>query len=171
MENQQIPKIQCPFEKVYPSQLNKDDMFFMQLAYNAAIDAYKEGEVPVGAIITHHGEIVASSHNQVELTGDPTAHAEILAITQATQNLDDWRLNECTLFVTKEPCPMCSGASVMARLGRIVYAAPDSKMGFLGGALDMTKVQSLNHQLSVSSGILQEECKALLSQFFGEKRK
>ena len=143
----------------------------MQLAYNAAIDAYKEGEVPVGAIITHHGEIVASSHNQVELTGDPTAHAEILAITQATQNLDDWRLNECTLFVTKEPCPMCSGASVMARLGRIVYAAPDSKMGFLGGALDMTKVQSLNHQLSVSSGILQEECKALLSQFFGEKRK
>ena len=143
----------------------------MQLAYNAAIDAYKENEVPVGAIITHKGEIVASSHNQVELTGDPTAHAEVLAITQATKKLDDWRLNECTLFVTKEPCPMCSGASIMARLGRIVYAAPDPKMGFLGGALDITKVQSLNHQVNISSGILEDECKALLTQFFEEKRK
>jgi len=143
----------------------------MQLAYNAAIDAYKANEVPVGAIITHQGEIVASSHNQVELTGDPTAHAEILAITQATQKLKDWRLNECTLFVTKEPCPMCSGALIMARLGRIVFAASDPKMGFLGGALDITKVQSLNHQVNVSSGVLEYECKALLTQFFEEKRK
>jgi tRNA(adenine34) deaminase len=171
VKKQQSAKIHCPFEKVYPSQLKKDDKFFMQLAYNAAIDAYKENEVPVGAVITLNGEIIASSHNQVELTGDPTAHAEILAITQATQKTDNWRLNKCTLFVTKEPCPMCSGASIMARLGRIVYAVSDPKMGFLGGALDITKVQSLNHQTSVSSRILEDECRALLTQFFEDKRK
>lgn len=142
----------------------------MRLAYNIAIDAYRKNEVPVGAIITHEGEVIASAHNQVELTGDPTAHAEILAITQATQKLGDWRLNECTLFVTKEPCPMCSGATVMARLGRVVYAVSDLKMGFMGGALDITKVQSLNHHIDLSAGVLEEDCKALLSHFFAEKR-
>ncbi len=163
-------QLHCPFEKIYPSQLNKDDSFFMKLAYNNAIDAYKKNEVPVGAIIMRNGEVIASSHNQVELTGDPTAHAEVLAITQATQKLEDWRLNECTLYVTKEPCPMCSGATIMARLGRVVYAVPDPKMGFLGGALDITKVQSLNHRVEIHSRVLEEDCKALLSNFFAEKR-
>ncbi len=142
----------------------------MKLAYNIAIDAYRNNEVPVGAVIAHQGEVIASAHNQVELTGDPTAHAEILAITQATQKLEDWRLNECTLFVTKEPCPMCSGASVMARIGRVVYAVPDPKMGFMGGALDITKVQSLNHHIELSAGVLEEDCRALLSHFFAGKR-
>ena len=142
----------------------------MRLAYNAAIDAYKENEVPVGAIISHQGEVIGMAHNQSEFTGDPTAHAEILAITQATQKLGDWRLNECSLYVTKEPCPMCSGAAIMARLGRIVYAVPDPKMGFLGGALDISRVQSLNHQPEISSGVLEEDCKELLAHFFSEKR-
>ena len=142
----------------------------MRLAYNAAIDAYKQDEVPVGAVIERHGEVLATSHNQVEFTGDATAHAEILAITQATQKVGDWRLNECTLYVTKEPCPMCSGAAIMARLSRVVYGVSDPNMGFLGSALDISKVQSLNHNLHVSAGHLEEECKALLSHFFQRKR-
>ena len=142
----------------------------MQLAYNAAIDAYRQNEVPVGAIIEYQGEVIATSHNQVEFTGDSTAHAEILAITRATRKLGDWRLNDCTLYVTKEPCPMCSGAAVMSRLNRVVFAVPDLKMGFLGGALNIAKVQSLNHQLGVSSGVLENECKSLLTKFFLEKR-
>ena len=142
----------------------------MRLAYNAAIDAYKENEVPIGAVIAFEGDVIATSHNQVEFTKDATAHAEILAITQATQKIEDWRLKDCTLYVTKEPCPMCSGAAFMSRLGRVVYGVPDNKMGFLGGALDISKVQSLNHRLQVTSGVLEEECKALLTQFFLEKR-
>ncbi len=170
MNTPQYPQGICPFEKVFPSQLNRDDLFYMQLAYNASIDAYRQNEVPVGAIIAYQGEVVASAHNQVEFTRDATAHAEILAITQATQKLGDWRLNDCTLYVTKEPCPMCSGAAVMSRLGKVVYAASDSKMGFLGGALDISKVQSLNHKLNITSGLLKEECKEVLSHFFSQKR-
>ena len=142
----------------------------MRLAYNAAIDAYKNNEVPVGAVIAHQGEVIATAFNQVEFTGDPTAHAEILAITQATQKIKDKRLNECTLYVTKEPCPMCSGAAIISRLGRVVFGVSDPKMGFLGGALDISKVQSLNHSLEISRGILEEDCKALLTHFFLEKR-
>ena len=142
----------------------------MRLAYNAAIDAYKQNEVPVGAVIEYQGDVIATSHNQVEFTGDATAHSEILAITQATQRIGDWRLSDCTLYVTKEPCPMCSGAAIMSRLGRVVYGVSDDKMGFLGGALDISKVQSLNHHIEVTSGILEEDCKALITQFFLEKR-
>ncbi|MDA9764734.1 tRNA adenosine(34) deaminase TadA [Opitutales bacterium] len=170
MKIKQESLIPCPFEKVYPSQLNRDDTFFMRLAYNAAIDAYKQNEVPVGAVIEYQGDIIATSHNQVEFTRDATAHAEILAITQATQKVEDWRLKDCTLYVTKEPCPMCSGAAFMSRLDRVVFGVPDSKMGFLGGALDISKVQTLNHQIAITSGILEDECKALLTQFFSEKR-
>lgn len=162
--------VSCPFEKVFPSQLNRNDPFYMRLAYNAGIEAYKQNEVPVGAVIMYQGEVIATSHNQVEFTGDATAHAEMLAITQAAQKIQDWRLNDCTLFVTKEPCPMCSGAAIMARIGRVVYAVPDPKMGFLGSALDISKVMSLNHRLEISSGILEEECKALLTDFFSRKR-
>ncbi|MCB1121000.1 MAG: tRNA adenosine(34) deaminase TadA [Verrucomicrobiae bacterium] len=142
----------------------------MRLAYNAAIDAYRQNEVPVGAVIAYQGEVIATAYNQVEFTCDATAHAEILAITQASQKLADWRLNDCTLYVTKEPCPMCSGAGIMSRLGRIVYGATDEKMGFLGGALDITRVQTLNHPMEVTSGVLEEECQMILTQFFLEKR-
>jgi tRNA(adenine34) deaminase len=161
----------CPFPKQFPSQLRKDDAFFMWLAYNQAIDAWREDEVPIGAVIELGGEVVAAAHNQVESTKDPTAHAEILALTQAARAIGDWRLNAATLFVTKEPCPMCSGASLMARLGRVVYAVPDPKMGCLGGATDLNALPRVNHTLEIASGVLEEECRSLLQAFFREKRK
>lgn len=161
----------CPFSKVFPSQLSKDDKFFMWLAYNEAVTAWKEDEVPVGAVIEVGGEVVASAHNQVEATGDPTAHAEILAITQAARAVGDWRLNAATLFVTKEPCPMCSGATLMSRIGRVVYAVPDPKMGCLGGATDLNSLPRVNHTARIDSGVLEQECRELLQAFFRQKRK
>ena len=114
-------RLDCPFPKLFPSQLLRDDVFYMSLAYNQAIDAWREDEVPVGAIIELGGEVIAAAHNQVDGTRDPTAHAEILAMTQAARAIGDWRLTGATLYVTKEPCPMCSGATLMAtaQAGRI----------------------------------------------------
>jgi len=150
--------------------MTRDDEFFMKLAYNQALKAWALGEVPVGAIIEHGGEIIAQAHNMVESMRDPTAHAEILAITQAARKLEDWRLCDCTLYVTKEPCPMCSGACVMGRVERVVFAVGDSKMGFLGGAMKFHDVATLNHSLKVDSGVLQQECLELLKTFFSLKR-
>jgi len=163
--------VNCPFEKKFPSQLDRNDEFYMCLAYNKAIEAWKADEVPVGAVIVVEGEIVAAAHNEVESTGDPTAHAEVLAITQASRFLGDHRLNAMTLYVTKEPCPMCAGALIMSRVGRVVFGVPDPKMGFLGGAGDVLKVPTLNHYPVVTSGVLAEECHLLLQAFFSEKRK
>ena len=162
---------ECPFQKKFPSQLNKDAVFFMQLAYNQAIEAWRKDEVPIGAIIVHRDTIIAAAHNLVETTKDPTAHAEMLAITQAAHVIGDWRLNDCTLYVTKEPCPMCSGAVMMSRLQRIVYAVPDPKMGFLGGAYSTHLSPGLNHRTEVISGILEDDCKTILQSFFSLKRK
>lgn len=171
MASQDSDPLECPFPKRFPSQLKKDDSFFMQLAYNQAIDAWRQDEVPIGAVIEYNGEIIASAHNQVESTKDPTAHAEILAITQASNFLGDWRLNAATLYVTKEPCPMCSGASVMARLGRVVYGVGDPKMGCLGGAFDLNQLQGSNHTLVVDGGVLEVETRTLLQAFFQARRK
>jgi tRNA(adenine34) deaminase len=160
----------CPFPKIHSSFLNQDDAFFMTLAYNQAIEAWREDEVPVGAVIVRAGEVIASAHNGVETQCDPTAHAEMLAITQAASHAGGWRLNGCTLYVTKEPCPMCSGAAIMSRLERVVYAWGDPKMGCLGGATSVHELPRLNHRLSVEHGILEPECKALLQAYFAEKR-
>jgi len=160
----------CPFRKIFPSQLDRSDSFFMKLAYNQAIEAWNHEEVPIGAVIEYDGQVIASAWNQVESTGDPTAHAEILAITQASRALGDWRLNATTLYVTKEPCPMCSGASIMARIGRVVYALPDPKMGCLGGASDLNQLPDSNHRLAIRRGVLEEECKHLLQAFFQMRR-
>lgn len=161
----------CPFPKLYPSYLKKDDIFFMQLAYNMAIEAWKKDEVPVGAVVVFNSEIVACAHNLVESTQDPTAHAEMLAITQAASSLGSWRLNNATLYVTKEPCPMCAGATIMARLQRVVYAVSDPKMGCLGGACSSHTLPYLNHKVSVTAGVFESECKLLLQSFFEKKRK
>ncbi len=171
MDHTQRPSIHCPFEKLFPSQLIRDDTFYMKLAYNQAIDAWRQDEVPVGAIIEHEGEIIAAAHNMVDSTSDPTAHAEMLAITQAANRIGDWRLNNCRLYVTKEPCPMCAGASVMSRLLEVVYAVPDSKMGCLGGATGLHTLPGLNHSLQVRGGVLESECLLLLQSFFASKRK
>ena len=160
----------CPFPKIFPSALVRDDRYFMALAYNEAVEAWKEDEVPIGAVIVRDGEVIASAHNRTVSSNDPTAHAEMLAITQAAGTLNDWRLNECTLYVTKEPCPMCSGASVMARLGRVVFAWGDPKMGCLGGAFPVHELPKLNHRVQVVSGVMEDECRAILQAYFKMKR-
>ena len=171
MDSVRKPAPECPFEKRFPSQLVRDDAFFMSLAYNQAIDAWRRGEVPIGAVIERDGEIVALAHNTVEAAHDPTAHAEVLAITQAANAIGDWRLDGCTLYVTKEPCPMCSGATLMSRLKRVCYAVRDPKMGCLGGATDLNALPRVNHHLEISAGeIMEPECRELLQAFFRLKR-
>ena len=160
----------CPFEPFRPSYMKRDAEFHMKLAYNQALKAWREGEIPVGAVIELGGEILAQAHNMVEQTNDPTAHAEIIAITQAAAKLGDWRLNGATLYATKEPCPMCSGACVMARISKVVYAVEDKKMGFLGGALNISEVETLNHRTEVECGVLRGECLQMLKTFFAQKR-
>lgn len=165
------PSLPCPFTKVFPSQLKRDDDFYMWLAYNQAIDAWKQDEVPIGAVIELGGEVIAAAHNQRDSTRDPTAHAEILAMGQAAKAIGDWRLNEATLYVTKEPCPMCSGATLMSRLKRVVYAVPDPKMGCLGGATDLNALPQSNHRLDLTRGVLEKPCLELLQAYFQLKRK
>jgi tRNA(adenine34) deaminase len=166
----QRPVLPCPFDKVFPSQLLRNDDFYMWLAYNQAIEAWKVDEVPIGAVIELGGEVIASAHNLRDSTRDPTAHAEILALTQAAKALDNWRLNEATLYVTKEPCPMCSGATLMSRLRRVVYAVPDPKMGCLGGATDLNALPQSNHRLQLTRGVLEQPCLELLRAYFQLKR-
>ena len=119
----------CPFQKVFPSQLVRNDEFYVWLAYNQAIDAWRQDEVPIGAIIELGGEVIASAHNQRDSTRDPTAHAEILALGQAAKAIGDWRLNEATLYVTKEPCPMCSGTTILYRIPRVIVGENRTYLG------------------------------------------
>jgi tRNA(adenine34) deaminase len=161
----------CPFEKRFPSQLERDDAFYMSLAYNQAIDAWRRDEVPIGAVIELNGEIIGLAHNTVESAHDPTAHAEILAITQAAAKLGNWRLEGATLYVTKEPCPMCAGATLMSRLKRVCYAVSDPKMGCLGGATNLNDLARINHHVELTAGgVLESECRELLQAFFKLKR-
>ena len=165
------PSLPCPFEKRFPSQLQRDDEFYMWLAYNQAIDAWKQDEVPIGAVIVLGGEVIAAAHNQRDSTRDPTAHAEILAMTQAARSVDNWRLTDATLYVTKEPCPMCSGATLMSRLKRVVFAVSDPKMGCLGGATDLNALPQSNHRLVLTRGVLEKPCLELIRAYFQLKRK
>lgn len=161
----------CPFEKRFPSQLVRDDVFFMSLAFNQAIDAWRQDEVPIGAVIEIGGEVVGAAHNTVESARDPTAHAEMLAITQAASKLGDWRLEGATVYVTKEPCPMCSGALLMSRVKRVCYAVPDPKMGCLGGATNLNDLPRVNHHVELTAGgVLEAECRDVLQAFFKLKR-
>jgi tRNA(adenine34) deaminase len=147
------------------------DDHFMREALRQARRAARAAEVPVGAVIVHEGGIIARAHNQVELLKDATAHAEMLGITQAQTALGDWRLNACTLYVTKEPCPMCAGALVQARMGRVVFAAADPKGGAAGGALNLLQFPGFNHRCDITQGVLEEEARALLREFFGGRRR
>ena len=164
------PGLPCPFDKIHPSQLRRDDEFYMWQAYNLAIDAWRQDEVPIGAVIELGGEIIGAAHNQRDGTRDPTAHAEIIALGQAAKAVGDWRLTGATLYVTKEPCPMCSGATLMSRLKRVVFAVADPKMGCLGGAADLNGLPQSNHHLEVTAGILEKPCLELLQSFFRLKR-
>src|SRR5947207_1940875 len=149
--------------------LQSDD-YFMSEAVRQAVKAYEAGEVPVGAVVVRNGRIIARAFNQVELLKDATAHAEMLAITQAEGAVGDWRLTDCTLYVTKEPCPMCAGAIVHVRLARVVFGANDPKAGAAGSALNLLDFPTLNHRCAITAGVREPECRALLQNFFSEQR-
>ena len=146
------------------------DAHFMGEALRQALRAYENGEVPVGAVIVRAGRVIARSFNQVEVLKDATAHAEMLAITQAENAVGDWRLTDCTLYVTKEPCPMCAGAAVHARGGRGVFGCPDARGGAAGGLLNLLQHPSLNHRCEIGAGVRGEECGRVLREFFRERR-
>jgi tRNA(adenine34) deaminase len=143
---------------------------FMRMALAEAETALTENEVPIGAVIVHGGRVVASAHNQREQLRDPTAHAETIAITQAAQALGSWRLEGCTLYVTLEPCPMCAGAIVQARVPEVVYGAADPKGGAVQSLFQLLSDRRLNHQAQIVSGVLAEQCGAMLSKFFQAQR-
>ena len=146
------------------------DRQYMRLALAEAQAAANEDEVPIGAIIVHANRVIAAAHNQREQLHDPTAHAEMIAITQAAGALGDWRLEDCTLYVTLEPCPMCAGAIVLARVARVVYGAADPKAGAVDTLYRLLDDQRLNHRAQVTSGMLADECGAILTRYFQQKR-
>lgn len=142
----------------------------MRLALEEAEIAFAQGEVPIGAVVVHKGEVIAKAHNEKELRQDPTAHAEVLAVQRATQALGVWRLSEATLYVTLEPCPMCAGSLVQARLKTLVFGAADLKGGAVGSVTNVLDVNRWNHRVEVVAGILEEECAQILRDFFRKLR-
>ena len=151
--------------------LIRDDEQGMRAALREALASEAADEVPVGCVVVHEGLIIGRGHNQVESLQDATAHAEIVAIGAASNALGSWRLHECTLYVTLEPCAMCAGAIILARLGRVVYGATDPKAGACGSVLDVIHEPRLNHRVEVADGVLAEECGGLLRRFFERKRR
>jgi len=148
----------------------QSDHYFMGEALRQAARAFAAGETPVGAVIVRQGRIIARAFNQVETLKDATAHAEMLALTQAEEAVGDWRLSGATLYVTKEPCPMCAGAMIHVRLDRVVFGAADAKAGAAGSALNLLQFPGLNHRCQITSGVRDAECRELLRNFFAERR-
>ncbi|CAA9524758.1 MAG: tRNA-specific adenosine-34 deaminase [uncultured Solirubrobacteraceae bacterium] len=146
------------------------DEYFMRLAIRAARDALKHDDVPIGAVVVHEGEVIGAGHNERELRQDPTAHAEVLALREASRVLGSWRALDTVLYVTLEPCAMCAGAIVLARVPRVVYGTIDPKAGAAGSVLDVLAQPRLNHRPQVAGGLLGAECAALLTDFFGSRR-
>ena len=146
------------------------DNYFMRLAIEEATLAYNKGEVPVGAILIKDGKVVAKAHNQRETLKDPTGHAEIIALKNGSKAEDNWRLTDLTLYVTKEPCVMCAGAMVNARLGRLVYGCKDEKGGAVDSLYTLLSDKRLNHQVEVVSGVLADDCSEILKRFFQNRR-
>jgi len=143
---------------------------YMHTALSLARKAFDEEEVPVGAVIVYKGQIIARAHNQIKTLKDPTAHAEMIAITQAAAYLENERLNECDLYATIEPCAMCVGAAVLARMRTIVYGANEAKTGACGSQINLAKPGLFNHTIEVVSGILEPECRTIIQEFFLNKR-
>jgi tRNA(adenine34) deaminase len=146
------------------------DHYFMREALRQAQKAYASDEVPVGAVVVRDGKIIARAHNQVELLKDATAHAEMLSITEAEAAVGDWRLIDCDVYVTKEPCVMCAGAFVHTRVRRVIFGCPDPAAGAAGSKVNLLQVPEFNHRCQISSGVLQEECAAILQDFFRKRR-
>ncbi len=150
--------------------IDEKDERFMRLAIEQAQIAEENGDVPIGAIIVYQNQIIGRAYNQREQLNDPTAHAEIVAITQASAFLESWRLNDCTIYVTLEPCCMCAGALVLARMKRLVYGCDDLKTGAVKSLYNIVQDTRLNHRLEVTSGVLADECTAMLQAFFHRRR-
>ncbi len=146
------------------------DIMYMRMALREAERGAEAGEVPCGAVIVKDDQIIGKAHNQTETLKDPTAHAEVLAITQAAAELDNWRLNDAVMYVTKEPCPMCAGAIVLARLKKVIWAVDDPKRGGARSKFEILDHADLNHRVEIETGVLHEECKALLQGFFRARR-
>jgi tRNA(adenine34) deaminase len=148
----------------------EEDQQFMKLAIEQARIAEENGDVPIGAIIVHKNQIIGKAYNQREQLKDPTAHAEIIALTQAAAALENWHLNGCTMYVTLEPCPMCAGALVLSRMDRLVYGCEDPKTGAVKSLYNIVTDGRLNHRLEVTSGVLADECAKQLQDFFQHRR-
>ena len=146
------------------------DEYFMRLALREAERAPAHEDVPIGAVIVRGGEVIAAAHNEREVRGDPTAHAEVIAVREAARVVGSWRLLDAAVYVTLEPCAMCAGALVLARVGRLVYGAPDPKAGACGSVLDVISEPRLNHRPDVAGGLLSAECGELLASFFASRR-
>jgi len=147
------------------------DKEYMQMALKLAEEAYAAGEIPVGAVAVYDGKVIASGRNEKELRQDATAHAELLVLQRSAAKLEKWRLDGVILYCTLEPCPMCAGAMINARIKRLVYGCRDEKAGAAGSVIDLVRYPGLNHQVEVVEGILQEDCARLLSEFFLKMRK
>ena len=152
------------------TQQQKDERF-MRAAIEAAGIAEENGDVPIGAVIVYKDQVIGRAYNQREQLNDPTAHAEIIALTQAAAFLESWRLQGCTIYVTLEPCPMCAGALVLARIDRLVYGCDDPKAGACKSLYNIVQDERLNHRLEVASGVLEEDCSELLQGFFARRRR
>jgi tRNA(adenine34) deaminase len=157
--------------KAEKNSKSERDIFFMELALAEADRAREDDEVPVGAVVTLNDAVIASDHNRVRAMNNPTAHGEMLVLAAAAAVVGDWRLNDCTLYTTKEPCPMCAGACVMSRISRVVFALRDPAMGCLGGGLrDFSRHAGFNHSFSVTAGVLEAQSLKMLREFFTAKR-
>ncbi len=153
-----------------PTPLYEADRSFMAVALELAAQAYRAGEVPVGAIIVRGGEIIGRGYNATISRDDPTAHAEVIALREAAQRIGNYRMVDCDLYVTLEPCVMCAGATMHARIARVIYGAPDPKTGACGGVVNLFEDARLNHHTSVTGGMLAEECGQRLKEFFVRRR-
>lgn len=154
-----------------PPLIITSDDHFMREALRMARKAARLDEVPIGAVIVHEQRVIARSWNQVETLKDATAHAEMLALTQAQSAMEDWRLADCDLYVTKEPCPMCAGAIVHCRVRRVIFGCPDVKGGAAGGFWNLLQAPNLNHRCEITPGVLNDECVSVLKEFFAEARR
>ena len=146
------------------------DEYFMREALRQAQKAYAAEEVPIGAVVVREGKIIARAYNQVELLKDATAHAEMLALTQAEAAVGDWRLMDCDLYVTKEPCAMCAGALVHTRIRRVIFGCADLPAGAAGSMMNLLQMATLNHRCEITSGVLQNDCATILQHFFRKRR-
>lgn len=146
------------------------DKLYMKLAIDQALIAEENGDVPIGTVIVYQNQVIGRAYNQREQLQDPTAHAEIIALTQAAAFLESWRLHDCTMYVTLEPCPMCAGALVLSRMNRLVYGCDDPKTGAVKSLYNIVQDERLNHRLEVTNGVLAEECSMILQDFFQRRR-